>query len=1103
MTDDHRGLDSQIDALEAYIDTMSAQESAEQDLLAGKTDAEAILRRMQILLRVDKVSEAADLVRYRKPHERWCDQAIVAFVKNGENEEAKRIIEWADSLKDERVAYRCLLRYGETKTHSIIDNHESAGAPLPGSLSEEELSSLRDVLLVVQPVTDVLLARKRVDTELESRILQTALQAALFLQYDDLVDKAVVALSSRHPIPLALARVAFRTGRIEPVDLVERLRSEQPASFEAMYLAALIEGRLADKPADAFRSAMSLTDMVSSPEDGRRLFGVLSDLASFCGEKEQAEVARIAGTLLADDAATLQVVSAGNLLAEGKTEEAASILEQQRDESNAVWRQVYASYLIQKGDGKSAIEHLKAANEQLGHPDVYRRIAEVAYRFGQIDDAINALEELLSIQPHEAWARNNIAGLYAGRGDYRDATRHLKVLRELEPEEVNHHLNYALCLARSGDTNEAINVLRKVCEAEDPPLQAIIDLAELLRSAGQPQEAFDSLVRFKDAHWEMPAYLYELQELGFASGNEEIAGQALHQMQHLQTQGRVSPEALRTMDLDTAVEMIREAKEHQDHLHKEVVLGHLPWPMAEVGLKRVTYFGWLMRTQQLRWVPDDLVSRSSYAIYSTNGFNVREAEGHLSIEPIVRPEKGVEVVVDISSLITLHQLDLLDKAASFCGKIMVPAPYIARSLEDGSKLGFHQLSQKTSAEQIKEAIDLGQIHVAAEGHDLTAMPYVNDYDEDEPEKPVYRIGDVATTLFEGGHIDDEQYARFRKISHGKKAAGEAPPPLVIGKSILMNSTTLGTVAREGFLSQLVKGFRVHIEAQTHQELLADIRAITAQEKVQKGHSDLWKRIRNDGRFVQATYEVPEELKKDDGGASGMDCGFASILLSRQMQLPLLVDDRVLQRTHYNQSTVFGSNELIIAMGEAAMMTDDEVAEALMYLVEWRYRFLVLPASVLKTMADRYVSNPPGKPLRSISRYVHDCMRDPGLFLGPERTDPPGSVGLSFYQAWVNRTTEFVLSIWADANYSIEQAREFTKWALAYLLPSLPAGLGQRHRANVASIADRLILSLVLLRNQELAPLDRANAAVVAVAQALGMDSNAKYLRAITGVIDGI
>ena len=61
----------------------------------------------------------------------------------------------------------------------------------------------------------------------------------------------------------------------------------------------------------------------------------------------------------------------------------------------------------------------------------------------------------------------------------------------------------------------------------------------------------------------------------------------------------------------------------------------------------------------------------AYSIYSTNGFRAAKRRADLTVlAPIECPQKDENVVIDISALITLHQLGLLDKSFEYFKAIL-------------------------------------------------------------------------------------------------------------------------------------------------------------------------------------------------------------------------------------------------------------------------------------------------------------------------------------------------------------------------------------------------------------------------------------------------
>jgi len=63
------------------------------------------------------------------------------------------------------------------------------------------------------------------------------------------------------------------------------------------------------------------------------------------------------------------------------------------------------------------------------------------------------------------------------------------------------------------------------------------------------------------------------------------------------------------------------------------------------------------------------------------------------------------------------------------------------------------------------------------------------------------------------------------------------------------------------------------------------------------------------------------------------------------------------------------------------------------------------------LAEQYRTNPPGEALQDIAEYLHDCMRDTGLFGGPEKTEHGESMAMRLYLSWLSVISKFLISIW--------------------------------------------------------------------------------------------
>jgi hypothetical protein len=197
---------------------------------------------------------------------------------------------------------------------------------------------------------------------------------------------------------------------------------------------------------------------------------------------------------------------------------------------------------------------------------------------------------------------------------------------------------------------------------------------------------------------------------------------------------------------------------------------------------------------------------------------------------------------------------------------------------------------------------------------------------------------------------------------------------------------------------------------------------------------------------------------------------------------------------------FGSDQVIAAMGAERLLTPDQVADATLTLMRWRYRFIVPTPDVLKTIADRSIGSPPGAALREVAKYMHASFRDPGLFAGPEPTTPSIPVALRIFLDWAGVVGRFVIGVWGDSEiWTPEQATALTGWVAAELMPSAPRSLGAAGGRATAFASD-LAFAQAVVHSVGIRDVARGNAALRCFANAIGVP-DADYAKTIVEVID--
>ena len=574
--DESGQIGDRLVSLDAYVISLEEGADAGLRLLKDRGEPDSIRRKLLILRDAGRIQEAADLIRDKVPNERWCDQAVFALANIGDTQKAQDIIEWTESL-DPVIRQRCLLTYAEGLYTRFLRRLSATAAVLPGSLTPQESADLQAVMQALQPIIGVVVAHTKIQSELEYIGISVALRVSYLLGNQAESIKLAKYVSAYRPGAYELGELAWRRWMEAPPDLPQRLRQEYPDSLKVGVMAAMIEGELLGRHADAFDAAMQLVGKASSGEERKELAALLHQLAQHLGTDELSKVKQIAPSLVQDDGGFLQLLEADGLLRSGETEAAGIILEEIRDEEDTYWLQIYSNYLLQQGNGGAATDYLVKATRMLPDPDLLRKTAEVAYRSDRIDDALESLKRLLLLDPGDVVARGRLAFFHLEKNDYAAAAEQLAILSDREPSELWHGANQAVSLMHCGDAGAALGTYNQVCEAPDAPVQAFIGRAQALKSLGKVREDFHSLNSVKDRFRDDPGFLIQLQDAAFAAQQESVGHEAFMHLRQLQEEGRAEADVLRAMSVDEFVEDATAWRKQDDENHEKVIRGQMPW----------------------------------------------------------------------------------------------------------------------------------------------------------------------------------------------------------------------------------------------------------------------------------------------------------------------------------------------------------------------------------------------------------------------------------------------------------------------------------------------------------------------------------------------
>ena len=417
----------------------------------------------------------------------------------------------------------------------------------------------------------------------------------------------------------------------------------------------------------------------------------------------------------------------------------------------------------------------------------------------------------------------------------------------------------------------------------------------------------------------------------------------------------------------------------------------------------------------------------------------------------------------------------------------------------------HQLSQKKAAEHIKDAVDQKLILILDSQAASQRLAALDEYEEkNEAGVPLYRISDLIATLHANGLVTDVQRDRAMTVAHKMSAVGQNVPPLQLGDRLRAGEDTLITLYGIGWLDLVAKHFSLFIHQKDLEEIISRVRAFQALDTAQAKHKNLWASVQSNQRFEFVP--VTEALAISVDEESDRNVAMAAYLAAKERKVPLLVDDRVCQGLLLNEwkdlpIAAFGTDLLVYEMARVGTITNDQAADAFLQLMKWRYRFILPPPEILKLLFDRYRSQPPGAALRQMAVYVHDCMRDEGMFSGLEATNPPVSIAWRLYQDWIQNIAEFVIDVWLDDTVDEQGAEKVTTWAITEFLPSPPYVANERLQSLLASLTPRTAITRAMIRSSYVQKPERSNRGLRTMSSAFGLD-DIDYLEIVAGVVNG-
>ncbi len=1057
-------------------------------VLGVPTDSIKLRGALLILMRARRFDEANALICDRRLDERWVDLAAQVFAYQRDLTNAKRCIDAADESSDATVVRRARVALAEGIVDRLRDTYAKESLLSKTEWTPAEKDTARYTLTALDPILSLVRANRSMQTSLEVAAVTYAIYVAHINNIKDAVDKCGKLLLNHTPIPLLVAELCLRSIMKCPDSIPTRLRRDHPSDFQAAYLAALLERDLFDRHRDAFAALVALSEKATSESEKDAAALALFETAGRCGSIELKRTAEILRLLQPQNTLWIGVLESAQFLAGDDLTSSRRRLEEVREEKDAVWWQAHAQLCEREKRDDEAQLAWEKASELLPHPDVMRRCVQASLARKRYGSAVRSLLALLAKKPDSGPELNNLAWAYMQLGDFAQATPHLQRLVRLFPGHAEHRLALAHCLTNTAHIGEAIDVLKPLCEVAAPRLNVILYQSQLLQAASRVSEAFRLLESVASNHWDEPRFVVEYMHASHAAGQDALASKAFARLVDLRQQGQVPKELMQEGTLEQLLERGRAFQSRRELLHGKIVNGQMPWLFAEEVLNNAPVWAWTLHTQELAWLSEESLTRAAFSIYSTNGFMVRPGGVERPLRRIECSKPGLPVVVDLSALITLHQLGILEDVTKYAGTIVLPQSYGGIRVRDADKFGQHQPSREEELKAIDKEVRKGRIRAISFTGSSGLL--IDEYGEHSDEALKFR--DLLEELQRIQRVSPEASNELLDIAHKPKNATKT---LRAGDCVRIALSSLRSLANRKIFDSTLSAFDVCIAQEDVTEVARELNAYDVARGAKAAHDSLWSCVASLADRGEVSWQPlgEEHLSKNDdlSDFEAASLYFDSLKVAKSRSLPLLVDDRVLQVLSLQEEldtvpVVFGTDALIEQMWRTRSFAVAKGASLFRTLMRWRYRFIIPSSEMMRAWAIESMPDLPGDALLDVSFYLHDCLRDPGLHCGLEQSDPPMPMAARLVTSWTEEIVGFLAAVWSDAAFSDSAATFLTKWAGEELLPSCPKGLWLSDiGGNVPTAVAQGAIQMAIVQFTCIEDVRRANAAIRALTKAIG------------------
>ncbi|MGE3966471.1 MAG: SIR2 family protein [Planctomycetota bacterium] len=544
-----------------------------------------------------------------------------------------------------------------------------------------------------------------------------------------------------------------------------------------------------------------------------------------------------------------------------------------------------------------------------------------------------------------------------------------------------------------------------------------------LWASDDPDAAFQSLEEVRDIVYQNGSLLLLYAALATAVDDRVAARSAFRHLRD--NQARFAGIDVREISFEEYAERLSLA------LHQRGIaalratdllrVGQLPW-LALADLLGHPYFVEWSRRSAERHFEDDPATRLWSTIYASHGGLCRDGK---FVESELPPPGG-DCVVDESALFSLYRLGLLDQARKYFGTIFVPP-------------------------QASEGLGGDQTQLAVEQRGVRSLLTASIANRSLSTGRSVQLADLAD------HLCDGDAGLIALLS--LKSCGSSPAPVPRHTAIELPLTEILDAAGLGLAPVLESRFQVSVRAED---------VVATRDLLQRLESGT--ELRADHDAFRRCIRERVTCAPISQSRSPVDRSHAAASLALERGLPLVADDRSIAALVHGRSegrlAAFGSAVFIDGLVREDWIDRGTALEHFLQLIRWGYRFLSPPSWLWSTVFRIEGESFPGERSITIARYVHDCVRDPGLLHGQEATDPPTSQSFAFLSAWTRSMRESLDESWRLGEAASEVLQRRTRRLLRELVPAA-AWFAHDHRERpiATSIRDLTMAGTLLAQIQ--------------------------------------